>query len=142
MWPKMVCNDPFMVLLVKVASSQKVFHFDSILQNLCQITILHFFSLGWKVEDSYLAHFWGNDQTEKLSEIKPPLYFICTRDLEGETYHADVENGMKLNNKTTKRNYSQVSGRIWDVYQTPDQRAEKCFHTWEWGKIFKKKNLF
>ena len=41
---------------------------------MCQITILNFFKLGWKVEGSDLAHFfWGIEQNEKLSENEPSL---------------------------------------------------------------------
>ena len=47
-----------------MAKSQKVFHFGSIFQNMCQITILSFFSLGLKVQDSNVADFWRRDSAE------------------------------------------------------------------------------
>ena len=39
-----------------------------------------FFSLGWKVEDSDLAHFfWVNNRGEKLSEFKFLLFYFFPR---------------------------------------------------------------
>ena len=53
---------------------------------MCQITILKFSYLGWKVQDSDLAHFL---EDEKLYEIKPPLllqYIANSLDKIGQTF--------------------------------------------------------
>ena len=52
----------------------KVFHLGCFLIKMCQITILNFFTSGWKDEDSDL--FWGNKQDENHCEIKPPLTYV------------------------------------------------------------------
>ena len=59
---------------VKVAQSHMYFSFLSFPQNNGQITTLKFFSLGWKVEDCGLAHFFEEmTKIKKNTEIKPPL---------------------------------------------------------------------
>ena len=56
-----------LVYALKVAYSQKVFHFGSNLQKICQVSTVY-------AQDSGLAHFCDLSQSEKNSEIKPPLH--------------------------------------------------------------------
>ena len=53
--------------------SSSSFHHGRFLKKLCQITIFNFVTSDWKLRIVIWHFFWGKNQSEKLSETKPPL---------------------------------------------------------------------